>query len=91
MLLGFNNWKVKKDPLSMKHSTIVGEDDELWWEVTFDVPKDALCVNFVVNAGNSWDNNGGKDHKVRFVCVQVPPTCWYVLIALLVVSIPAPK
>lgn len=64
VLMGFNNWKIKRDAVPMKHSSTTGEDDELWWELTFEVPKDALCVNFVVNAGNSWDNNGGKDHKV---------------------------
>lgn len=42
-----------------------GDDSELWWEASFDIPKGAVAVNFVVNCENGWDNNGGKDHKVR--------------------------
>lgn len=49
----------------MKFSSVTGDDDELWWEASFSVPKDALAVNFVVNCEGTWDNNGGKDHKVR--------------------------
>lgn len=41
-----------------------GDDDEVWWETSFDIPKTAVAVNFVVNCENAWDNNGGKDHKV---------------------------
>lgn len=41
-----------------------GDDSELWWEASFDIPKGAVAVNFVVNCENAWDNNGGKDHKV---------------------------
>lgn len=50
-----------------------GDDDEVWWETSFDIPKTAVAVNFVVNCENAWDNNGGKDHKVRQlgVCVYV--------------------
>eukprot|EP00879_Flechtneria_rotunda_P006859 GHRR01007204.1.p1 GENE.GHRR01007204.1~~GHRR01007204.1.p1 ORF type:complete len:854 (+),score=377.20 GHRR01007204.1:300-2861(+) len=66
---GYNNWKVKCDPLPMKLSRVTGDDDELWWEVSFNVPKDACCVNFVVNSGSSWDNNGSKDHKIA---VELP-------------------
>jgi hypothetical protein len=65
LLRGFNNWAIKEQPLPMKFSRITGEEDELWWEIDFEVPKDAACVNFVVNCENGWDNNGGKDHKVR--------------------------
>ncbi|WIA17469.1 hypothetical protein OEZ85_014309 [Tetradesmus obliquus] len=70
LLRGFNNWAIKEQPLPMKFSRITGEEDELWWEVDFEVPKDAACVNFVVNCENGWDNNGGKDHKVA---VALPP------------------
>lgn len=41
-----------------------GDDDEVWWEASFEIPKGAVAVNFVVNCDNAWDNNGGKDHKV---------------------------
>jgi hypothetical protein len=68
LLRGFNNWAIKEQPLPMKFSRITGEEDELWWEIDFEVPKDAACVNFVVNCENGWDNNGGKDHKVRGKC-----------------------
>jgi hypothetical protein len=61
LLRGFNNWAIKEQPLQMKFSRITGEEDELWWEVDFEVPKDAALVN----CENGWDNNGGKDHKVR--------------------------
>lgn len=37
----------------------------MWWEASFEIPKGAVAVNFVVNCENAWDNNGGKDHKVR--------------------------
>ena len=49
-----------------------GEDTELWWEANFEIPKGAVAVNFVVNCENAWDNNGGKDHKVRQAASQCP-------------------
>jgi hypothetical protein len=51
-------------PLSLA-SLSQGDDDEVWWETSFEIPKGAVAVNFVVNCENAWDNNGGKDHKVR--------------------------
>eukprot|EP00775_Hariotina_reticulata_P004294 gene4294-4546_t len=65
LLLGFNNWKVKPEPIMMQHSSVPGEEDELWWEASFTVPLDAVSVSFVVNCENAWDNNGGKDHKIK--------------------------
>jgi hypothetical protein len=67
LLVGFNNWKVKPEPIMMQHSSVPGEDDEMWWEASFSVPKDCASVSFVVNCENTWDNNGGKDHKVSFL------------------------
>lgn len=67
---GFNNWAFKSAPTPMRHSMVGDEEDELWWELEFDIPATAACVNFVINCEATWDNNGGKDHKIL---VALPP------------------
>ncbi|GBF95473.1 glycosyltransferase [Raphidocelis subcapitata] len=69
---GFNNWRTKgAAPIEMKPSSAVpAADDQLWWEASVDLPPDAACLNFCVNSGDCWDNNGGGDHKAL---VSPPP------------------
>ena len=40
-------------------------EGELWWEVSVELPKDAVNMVFVVNFEGAWDNNGQKDHRVQ--------------------------
>jgi len=62
---GFNNWGIKPEPIEMALSTLPAVDGELWWEVSVELPKDAVNMVFVVNFEGAWDNNGQKDHRVQ--------------------------
>jgi hypothetical protein len=56
---------------------VQGEDTELWWEASFEIPEGAVAVNFVVNCENAWDNNGGKDHKVIHLIIFLSFLCFW--------------
>lgn len=44
------------------------EEDGEWWEAEITVPADAVALNFVVRYHATWDNNYGRDYKVRARC-----------------------
>jgi hypothetical protein len=44
-------------------------EKEEWWEASAELPLQAVCMDFVINYHEHYDNNGRKDYaiKVRFL------------------------
>ncbi len=36
-----------------------------WWTAEIDIPFDGVCVNFVINFFEHYDNNGSKDYGLK--------------------------
>lgn len=59
LILGHNQWKeTQQVPLERAPDQADGE----WWTGCIEVPSTAVVLNFVLSAGDQYDNNGGNDY-----------------------------
>lgn len=64
LLYGFNSWQMGNGEVELSQGALPSIDGADWWAGEFTAPKGAVQMNFVLNAGDQWDNNNEEDHTM---------------------------
>ncbi|KAK3236549.1 hypothetical protein CYMTET_53316, partial [Cymbomonas tetramitiformis] len=64
VLYGFNSWQLGNGELELTKGALPSIDGADWWAGEFTAAEGAVQMNFVLNAGDQWDNNNEEDHTM---------------------------